>query len=165
MQLFKNLEFAHLTFIIIFLLPINAVAADDKVIAQYEQFNNELLDLNLSNYKSSIFGKSPSLDRLKGFYSSKMRTYSEECYSHSRCRESDIIFLGIASISKRNFIGVEKINDELAKLGVRGKNTSGIKVQLTMTWLMEDGSWKLDKIMKIPYDWNPFKSPIENMSK
>jgi len=147
------------------LLTVPAIANEDKkLIELYEQFNSKLINSGFSeanrllsedNIKDSMkILKSADIDFLKSFYSEKFTASHEKCYSRSLCRESDLIFLSVLAFTEYEVVSLGKINGKSRKMGISGIDGGAVKIKLVIEWLHEDDKWKIDKLVKVPINWN-----------
>ncbi|MBL3598893.1 MAG: hypothetical protein JMN25_03370 [gamma proteobacterium endosymbiont of Lamellibrachia anaximandri] len=154
-------------------LSASVIADEDKEIVKlYNQFNTQLV--------ASGFGKASILldkdniddamrvlkrvntDLLRAFYSGQMAASNEECHTHSLCRESDLIFLSVITFSEYEILSIQKINDTSIKMVITGLEATGVRIKLVALWLREDGDWKIDRLMKVPADWNVFLKKLHH---
>jgi len=140
---------------------------------QYKEFNEDLLGLNLSQalvliekerFRAfSSFARKVRVNSLWVFYSKKNKVSSMDCDTRSLCKESNILFLSDLAMESIDRIVQKKISTKLIKMGVLGLGVSGNKTQVSLTWVLENGEWVIDSIMRIRPDWGPFARPIDHM--
>lgn len=146
-------------------ISASAIANEDKeVIKLYNQFNTQLIASGFGEAsflfgKDNIDGAMRILKRantalLRTFYSKKTTASNEECHTHSLCRESDLIFLSVIAFVEYEVLSVGKINSTSKKMVITGVEASGVRIKLLVWWLWEDDDWKIDRLMKVPADWN-----------
>ena len=174
MKIFDHFIFVFILSVAMIIVSPRVFAVDDNyIIDMYDQFNVQLVKLNLSEASSFIESgevskaisiyKKADVASLNVFYSERMKSSNQECYSHAGCKESDLIFLGSVALAKREFTSVESVNEKLARLAVRGVSTDGSKTQVVLSMVFENGQWQIDEIKNIPYEWDPWKKPFENL--
>jgi len=39
-------------------------------------------------------------------------------------------------------------------MGISGIDGGAVKIKLVIEWLHEDDKWKIDKLIKVPINWN-----------
>jgi len=163
--------------IVVMIVSPTVIAAESEtnsyVIQQYEAFNEALLALNLSQARSLIkkerfhafssFVRKVRVDSLWGFYSKRNKASSIDCDARSLCKESNILFLSALAVISIDRVVQKKISSKLIKMGVLGSGLTGDQIQISLTWVLENGEWVIDNIMRIRLDWDPFKRPIDNI--
>ena len=130
---------------------------DEEVINLYDQFNVQLNQLNLTEpmiliTNEEILKAKRMLDRidisvLRKFYTKAMNETNNRCYSNSMCRFSGLVFIASIVMSKYEVIDLKKINEESIELVIWGETTAGLNIDLILSWLLEDGQWKIDSIV------------------
>lgn len=141
---------------------------------RYEQFNAELSRLNLSQARSFVekeefysyisFARRVNIDSLRSFYSEKRNDSDADCNARTLCKQSNILFLSALSLKTIDSVIQKKIGAKKIKMGVKGANESGEKIQLSLTWVLEEGDWVIDSANGIPFCWDPFARAIDNIT-
>jgi len=157
----------QIIFTVFTVLVLSAPAtANEKIELErlYELFNSELVNSGFVK-ASRMFEedrvidslkvlKSADIDLIRPFYSRKYATSNEECYSHSSCRESDLIFLSVITLIDYEIISIGSKSGTTRKMGVSGTNGGTTKIKLVVFWLHENDNWKIDRLMKVPTSGN-----------
>jgi len=127
-----------------------------EIVRSYDQYNAQLRKLNFPDPTSlnilAVFART-NTDSIKGYYTAAMSRAHDQCHSNPNCRMSDMIGLQVQTMTNYRVMSVQQKGSNLVTLIVVGANTRGTERKVIVDWLLENGKWRINKIISGPPNW------------